>query len=709
MKILRLLLSITVASWMTGVGQFALAQETNTSPFSITLSPVQYASVNGNVGKFRALNWMKDGGDAGISDIAFKREINKDTSLEVEGSAFAKTDNYDGHLVLLKGDLAFLQIDYKAFRKYYDGTGGIYPYEVITAGVDYGKIPNSAQGAQPNSPNLQMDISYFKLEVGLGPITDPFLDVAYEHNSKDGDKSLLSWGYAFVTGQSSTNAARKISPTWEEFNSYTDKVTLKEKKDIAGITFKADQKAEIDYNHSLASVQYLNLTTGAIPNELFTYQENPDAKLFGTGVRMEKWMLNDNTYAALGYHFNHTHAEDTFQELIYKTSGGITSLVANASTTPLNSANVEDNEHVWVANINTNLRPDLAFLADARYEHMGSEGTSAYYKGNTTTVGGTPSDSLPSSMDNHRDQTGEHISLRYSGLPHTTLYTEGNFEQERNWVAQDYLDTATPANSFHFTRLDRTQKESWTVGGRIVPNRFLTFTTQVRHRDEIDNYDTISQSGSLASPILLDSLRLKGIEETSTITIKPLRWLQNSLKYQFYDTVYNPRGAAVLNGNVTAPLTKNHMLTSAFTYDITVQPVDPLLLTLSYSHVENYVRTLAASEPGGANNATYPYLPTFNSGDNSWLFSGSYSLTENLTFTNSVSYTLSNNYVNFNNGVPYGSSFKELNVGAGVDWKYHKWLKFSPGYEYASYRDNSLVGVGTYSAHIFKLKVGFDW
>src|SRR5476651_1863762 len=113
MKSLRCLLSMAVMSYIAGVGQVGLAQETNPTIFNVTLEPVQYAAVKGNVDKFRALNWMKDGADGGISDITFIKDINKNISLDVGGSAFAKTNNYDDHLVLRDGDLAFLKIDYK--------------------------------------------------------------------------------------------------------------------------------------------------------------------------------------------------------------------------------------------------------------------------------------------------------------------------------------------------------------------------------------------------------------------------------------------------------------------------------------------------------------------------------------------------------------------------------------------------------------------
>ena len=150
------------------------------------------------------------------------------------------------------------------------------------------------------------------------------------------------------------------------------------------------------------------------------------------------------------------------------------------------------------------------------------------------------------------------------------------------------------------------------------------------------------------------------------------------------------------------PLSKNNMLTSQFTYEITVEPIDTLLVMMSYSHVENFVKTLETAQ-GAAS------TPTFNSGDNSWLLSGSYTPIENLTWTNSVCYTISDNSVDFSTGIPYGTNFRELNFTTGLDYTYHKWLKIGPRYQHASYRDNSLAGAGNYSANIYMMDFKFDW
>jgi len=730
MKSLRWVLSIAVATYMTGAGNLLLAQETNASPFSITLAPLQYADVKGNVGKFEALNWMPNGAVEGGS-VSFVKDINKDISLNVEGSEFTNDDG-NGQLTLQDGDKAFLHIDYNAFRKYYDGTGGVYPDQVPSYQATYGNatpkayvqypaanIPGLEQGVQANSPDLQLDISYFKLEAGLGPISDPFLDVAYEHNSKNGDKSLLQWAPAYNNLYNTTHSVsptqREIGPSWMGVNDTVDTVTLKEKKDFAGITFKGDQTAEVDYNNNSTYMQYLSpdpVTSSGIPdNAMHSETESPDAKLFGSGVRAEKWMLNDNTYAAFGYHYNHVHDTDTMQTLTQEPElvSGVVTLVPT-SMSGWNISHASEDDHVWVGNFDTNLTHDLTFSTDARYEHMGSEGDGIYYSSSTS------SSNVNTAMENHQDLEGEHAALRYSGIPHTTFYAETDFEQQRNWVSEDVVAT-TSTSDYLLNRIDRTQNESWTVGGRIVPNRFFTFSTQVKQHDNDNAYDTVAFTGPAATSgsnaILLDSLREKGVDETSTLAWKPYHWLQNSLKYQFSDTVYNPQEAALstssssspLPANGVYPISENHMLTSQFTYDITVEPIDPLLLMISYSHVENYVRTLQASQTV----ASADYQPTFNSGDNSWLFSSSYTPLENLTWTSTVCYTLSNNYVDFSTGVPYGSDFKMLNLTTGLDWTYHKWLKIGPKYEHASYRDNALAGDGNYSANIFMLTTKFTW
>jgi len=480
---------------------------------------------------------------------------------------------------------------------------------------------------------------------------------------------------------------------------------MKEKKEFAGVTFKADQKAEFDYNNNIQYLPYLNSTMGTPSsfNQVRTVNDSPDAKLFGAGLRAEKWMLNDNTFAALGYHYNQNHDTDMFQRQDLTDAGVVTDAYSGPTQSLWSFAKAEEAEHVWTGNINTNLRPDLTLITDGKYEHIGSNGSSTYYE-DTKTVG-TLSSIDNEYMENQQDNLGEHVALRYFDISHTTLYAETSLEQDRDKYYDFYTSTGSSTSNFLLDRIDRSEKESWTLGGTIVPNRFFTFTNQFTQKREENKYDTLEALNPTAQTFL-DSLGIKGIEDSSTLTWKPYHWLQNSLRYQFMDTVYQPQQATEGLGVNTLAISQNHMLTSEFTYDISVEPIDPLMVMLSYSHVENYVRTLEAAQAGGT---SAPNIPDFNSGDNSWLLSVSYTPTENVILTNSVTYTISPNYVDYNDGVPYGSNFQQLTFTTGLQWTYHKWLKISPTYEYASYKEDVLAGAGNYSANIFELNVKFDW
>ena len=64
---------------------------------------------------------------------------------------------------------------------------------------------------------------------------------------------------------------------------------------------------------------------------------------------------------------------------------------------------------------------------------MGSDGSS-FHLPDSATIIGAPSTTTLNEMDmeNHQDHEGEHVALRYSGIPHTSLYAESDMEQERN-------------------------------------------------------------------------------------------------------------------------------------------------------------------------------------------------------------------------------------------------------------------------------------
>ena len=95
------------------------------SNVSIATQPVQYASVNGDVEKFRALHWTPDGYVGGVKNFSVNHVSDNGVKAEAERHALIDANDMGGLFVLKKENWGFVRFDYDEFRKYYDGTGGV--------------------------------------------------------------------------------------------------------------------------------------------------------------------------------------------------------------------------------------------------------------------------------------------------------------------------------------------------------------------------------------------------------------------------------------------------------------------------------------------------------------------------------------------------------------------------------------------------------
>ena len=100
-KCLFIFLTLTV--WgMTAVTTCRAADETN--PVKVEIQTGKYAAVKGDVDKFRAIKWMKDGYSGGISSMSFEQEMKGGGVISFEGRSIpVENDNY-ADLTYLKGE-----------------------------------------------------------------------------------------------------------------------------------------------------------------------------------------------------------------------------------------------------------------------------------------------------------------------------------------------------------------------------------------------------------------------------------------------------------------------------------------------------------------------------------------------------------------------------------------------------------------------------
>src|SRR3972149_321181 len=167
----------------------------DTNEVAVTVMPVRYTAVKGDAQRYRQHHWMKDGYAGGFKDIFFKHEKG-DTTMSFEGATIPAENDVDAKLAFDKDDVFSFKSDYKSFRKYYSGTGGVY-------------APFSTLSVNKLEQDLHMDMGHLTVELGkpLGESSD--IGLVYERHEKAGRKSRLAW-----TGVTN-GVTQEIGPSWQ--------------------------------------------------------------------------------------------------------------------------------------------------------------------------------------------------------------------------------------------------------------------------------------------------------------------------------------------------------------------------------------------------------------------------------------------------------------------------------------------------------------
>ena len=117
---------------------------------------------------------------AGIEDFHFGKDIDKTTSLVIDGRALAPSADYLGKFNVSKTDVGSFEMGYKSFRTYYDGVGGFFP------------LNNNWQPLA--NQDLHVDRGQFWVEGKIALPNKPVFTVRYSNETRTGNKDSTIWG-----------------------------------------------------------------------------------------------------------------------------------------------------------------------------------------------------------------------------------------------------------------------------------------------------------------------------------------------------------------------------------------------------------------------------------------------------------------------------------------------------------------------------------
>lgn len=225
---------------------------TNAAPATLTVSITPaggWTGVSGDNKKFRELEGVKEGWSGGAEHFSYSEQLAPDKKLTIEGHALVPQQDYKVTVALDKKDTGFVHSGFEQWRRYYDDTGGYYPFASPT--------PSTFSLDR----DLHLDIGRAWIDFGLTLPDSPQLVFGYEYQYRQGSKSTLVWG-TVIPG---AGVPKNIFPNVENIDEHTHIFKVDLTREWEGWSFENRTRVEF-YNLSEQRNDAIVYTTGPNPD-----------------------------------------------------------------------------------------------------------------------------------------------------------------------------------------------------------------------------------------------------------------------------------------------------------------------------------------------------------------------------------------------------------------------------------------------------------
>jgi len=584
----NLLLGFVPAALLMG----GVARAAEPAEPTVSATPtVRYAHVDGDENRFRHDWWVKDGLTGGLEELTIERKLKKDWLLNLSGRAIFDEEDYAVHLEIVNPNFGFVRAGYTEFRKYYDNSGGFFDFTLIGPAV---AGPTMLEAGD----DLHMDIGRIYAEIGLTLPKWPVLVLGYERAFKKGTKSMAEWGSVSEAGTGSRT--RKIFPATKDVDETVDIFKVDVEHEIENVQIANSFRFEI-YDMDVKRLDDGAFTFGGpvASNRTVTARETYQHDLFSNIFRMESH-VNEKVFWSMGYLFLDSRGDagidiDTFNglgQLLTVANGLAISRDRDQQTL---FVDLDQNSHVLNGNVMFGpfFKKTTSFYGGIQAEKTETDGREAAELFEGTEA---PAEANESLVHNDKEWFEERIGVRFSGIPFTTLYAEGKWNQGNIALFEEELVTNPPNPEELFLRYTDTDvsRQDYRVGFNTAPIRQLTLSSYYRHnRRENDYHGLIDQLiedgedvGQPGYSGFIDRQTLTTDEVGAKLTIRPRSNLSFSFKYQFvmtdtYTTFEDP----------TASNQTGDYKSSIYTVGATLVPIPRMFCSALFSYQDT--RTIA--------------------------------------------------------------------------------------------------------------------
>jgi hypothetical protein len=627
----------------------------------------------GNTAQFQQQQRTSGGAFGGIQDFHYQDNLNKTTTLTMDGHAIFDLHDYKLRLNLEREKVGYLRLSYNQFRTWENADGGNFP----PSGAFYSKAGNA----------LTLDRGQILFEGGWTPEKGPQVTFKYAHTFREGDEASTSWGY---THPASSALTRGLSPSFEDIHEHSDSFQL----DLTDHVKSTDLGAGLRYETAkLDDALMVTQFPGEPVQQEITSRQGTTYDLFDVHAFSETWV---KTNFMLSSGFSYSDLDNNFSgSRIYGNDfdvGYVPSAQNSFGYLDLYGGSRLDE---YVADLNLFYKPAPHFNITPSLRAQ-KEDWNANSGGLETLAANA---AVPFTSDSSRGllQMTERLDLLYNGITNWVLYARSEFTEESGNLNEN--GGLVPVGGIGVPPIlthtdDNTFFQKYSAGARWYPARGVTLDAGGYYK--IDDYHYANSVGAilpdntLGYPAYLMMQDFRTYDGNVRLTLRPWHNVTAISRYEFQLSTTQTTPDAITG---LASVESSRMTSHIIAQDVSWVPWSRLSLQAGVNYVLSETTTPASD-------VTQAIL---NSQNNYWTlnFSSDLVLDDKTDLRVSYFYYQADDYVNNSlAGVPYGAGGQEHSITAILTRRISKNIRLSLKYGYFHYDDALYGGNENFGAHL---------
>ena len=622
---------------------------------------------------FQQQHQTSGGAFGGIEGLHYGTNLDKTTTLTIDGRAIADLNDYKLKLSVDREKVGYLRASYSEFRTWTDGDGGFFP----ASDVNY-PLQKDALG---------LDRGSFSLEGGLTPEKGINAVFKYTHSFRQGAEDSTSWGDAHPGNGS---VVQGLSPTVEHIQEHSDSFQL----DLSDHVKTTDLGLGLHFDMGkLDNALKITEYPGEPIQQKITDHQGTKYDAFDVHTFTETPLKTNLTFSS---GFSYSHLDNTFfGSRIYGSAFDAAYMPNSQYGAGYYNLGGSSLLNEYVVDLNLLYRPSLYFtvIPSVRIQKDDMNAASTGFE----TLGASSPVAFASDGDGSDLDVRSRVDFAYRGFTNWVLHAcvdltevDGNLAQYGGLIPIEGI--GSPAVQSVIDGRNSVQK--YTAGFRWYPSRRVSLDAGGYFKYDTYHYgsslDSTPDDGPTRYPGYLEVQKLATYDANTRLTLRLSQNISLMSRYEFqWATIHT--GPDPLSGlpDVESSTMQSHLISQ----DITWTPWSRLSLQAGL----NYVLSDTATP---ASDVTQAILDARN---NYWTvnFSSGLVLDDRTDLNVSYFYYQADDYTdNSPIGVPYGAGGQEHSVTATLTRRLSERIRVSLKYGYFRYIDSASAGNADFGASL---------